>query len=221
MISNRKVCLHGHINKQISNWIWCKNHKPNQPTNMAENMAEPGKPTGLLVMVNQTVVAPASPASRPAACAPSRVANVSFAAACEELRACSLRVCEAGRELRRARHAVSNLRRTYRVQLKQELPKTLLQEKIAVRAACKQRLDEKLRALDECMLVVPNCEPKPSDWKKQVAVALVTPRKCSNVSSIEVASVATTEHAGALSTNTMAQAGVSTDSDSRTKTTNW
>lgn len=149
---------------------------------MAENIADPAKPTGLLVMVNQPVVAPASPATQPAACAPSRVANVSFAAAREELRACSLQVCEAGRELRRARHAVSNLRRTYRVKLKQQLPKTLLQEKIAARAACKQRLDEKLRALDECMLVVPNCEPKPSDWKKQVAAALVTPRKCSNVS---------------------------------------
>ena len=163
---------------------------------MAENIAEPAKPTSLSVMVNQPVVASA-------ACAPSLVANVSFAAAREELRACSLQVCEARRELWRARHAVSKLRRTYRVQLKQ-LPKTLLQEKIAVRAACKQRLDEKLRALDECMLVVPNCEPKPSDWKKQVAVALVSPRKCSN----------------AVSTNTMAQAGVSADSDSRTKTTN-
>ena len=171
---------------------------------MAENIAEPAKPTGLSVMVNQPVVA-----------------NVSFAAAREDLRARSLKVCEAGRELRRARHAVSNLRRTYRVKLKQQLPKTLLQEKIAVRAACKQRLDEKLRALDEYMLVVPNCEPKPSDWKKQLAAALVTPRKCSNDSSMEVASVAPTEHAGALSTITMAQAGVSAESDSRTKTTNW
>ena len=134
------------------------------------------------------------------------MADVSFAAACEELRARSLQVCEARRELQRARHAVSSLRQTYRVQLKQELPKTLLQEQIAGRAACKQRLDEKLRALDEYMLVVPNCDPKPSDWKKQVAVALVSPRKCRDAdSSMEATSVPSTEDAGASSTFTMAQ----------------
>ncbi len=69
------------------------------------------------------------------------------------------------------------MRRTYRVQLKQELPKTLLQERVAGRAASKQRLDETLRALDEYMRVVPDCDPKPSDWKKQVAAALVSPRE--------------------------------------------
>jgi hypothetical protein len=62
------------------------------------------------------------------------------------------------------------------VQLKQELPKTLLDDHIAVRAASKRRLDETLKALDEYMRVVPNCDPKPSDWKKQVAAAVVSPR---------------------------------------------
>ena len=113
--------------------------------------------------------------------APQPVASVSFAAACEELRVCSLRVCEASREHRRARDAVNTLRRTYRVKLKQEPPKTLLQEQVAGRAASKQRLDEALRALDEYMLVVPACDPKPADWKKQVAAAVMSPRERGDV----------------------------------------
>jgi hypothetical protein len=119
-----------------------------------------------------------TPAPQPAAGAPSLalpVASVSFAAACEELRARALQVREARRGLQRARNEVNILRRAYRVQLKQAVPKPLLQKAVKGRATSKQGLVEKLRALDESVLVVENCDPKPSDWKKQVAAALVRP----------------------------------------------
>jgi bifunctional ADP-heptose synthase (sugar kinase/adenylyltransferase) len=55
------------------------------------------------------------------------------------------------------------------------VPQSLLQRAVQDRTTSKQALVEKLRQLDESVLVVEHCDPKPSDWKKQVAAVLVRP----------------------------------------------
>ena len=101
---------------------------------------------------------------------------VSFAEACEELRARALQVNKARKNLRRARNEVNVLCRTYRLQ-HQDVPETLLKKVVEDRTISLKRLKENLRALEEYILFVEGCDPKPNDWAKQVAVALVWPEQ--------------------------------------------
>jgi hypothetical protein len=99
----------------------------------------------------------------------------SFAAALEELKARSIQVNEARLHLRRARNEVNVLRQTCRVQ-RQEVQTTLLQKVVEDRAACLKWLKDNLEALDDYILVVQRCDLKLSDWKKQLARAVVWPK---------------------------------------------
>ena len=112
--------------------------------------------------------------------------GVCFATACAQLRQAAVHVNKAWQELRRARHQVNELRRKMRQEQRQEQRQTpestssvqplatpLLQAAIADRATKMQTLQEAWRTCDEYMRVVPNCNPKPLDWKEQVAAALI------------------------------------------------
>ena len=116
--------------------------------------------------------------------------GVCFETACEALRQAAVHVNKAWRELRRARHQVNELRRKMRQEQRQKqcqeqrqtpestssvqpLATPLLQAAIADRATKMQTLQEAWRLCDEYMRVVPKCNPKPLDWKEQVAAALM------------------------------------------------
>lgn len=102
---------------------------------------------------------------------------MSFGAACEELRACALRVCEARLQRRRARNQVNVLCQKYSVQLKQKVPEEELQKVCDDRAASKKNFENALKALDACLRMVESqSHSKPADWESQVAIALVWPR---------------------------------------------
>jgi hypothetical protein len=117
--------------------------------------------------------------------APEPAVSVCFTEACNQLRQKAVHVSEAGRELRRARNQINELRRKMRQEWRQTLTVTesahiaqqhntaLLQAAVDDRANKQQTLQETLKACDECMRVVQNCNPKPDDWKVQVAKALV------------------------------------------------
>ena len=63
------------------------------------------------------------------------------------------------------------------MQIKQKVPEEELQKVRYDRDASKKNLEDQLNALDECVRTFEssNC-PKPADWKRQVAIALVWPR---------------------------------------------
>lgn len=117
--------------------------------------------------------------------APEPAVSVCFTEACNQLRQKAVHVSEAGRELRRARNQINELRRKMRQEWRQTLTVTesahiaqqhntaLLQAAVDDRANKQQTLQETLKACDQCMRVVQNCNPKPDDWKVQVAKALV------------------------------------------------
>lgn len=53
------------------------------------------------------------------------------------------------------------------------MPKEELRKVVEDRATCLKNFKDQRNALAECLRMIEICDPKPSDWKKQVATALM------------------------------------------------